>query len=306
MVAELSACATGPVLIATTPTLEGILAAVGASYLAHLKGDNVRLCAHGACQPGLLETVYGMPEIGDELVGLATRVYKGLERSVSAGCTLARRSSCPGSCDGACVRRISYAAANDAPEVPEVVNRYVRLAFDVGPRVRGMQTDPRVAALTALASFVVGEAERTRQFVRFKHMADGSFFASYSPGADTLPFAASYFVARNREDRFCIVDTVHRVALFHEANARHANCVLLDRELTDRLNQRNDFASDEAYVQAMWQALYHGLTLEGRSKEDRGYDLQAQWIPKRLQANLTELAPNISPGLLSIPERYTG
>ena len=295
-----------PVLIACTPSLEGILAAVGVSYLAHLKPDEVRLCAREACQPSLTESVFEMPETTDELVNLATRVYTGLERSVSAGCTLARRSSCPGTCDGACVRRIAYAAANDKAEVPEVIHRYVRLAFSEGPRIRSMQTDTRVAALTALASYVVGETERTRQFVRFKRMSDGSYFASYTPGADTLPFAASYFVGRNREDRFCIVDPIHQVAIFHEEHARNATCVLLDKTLTEQLAGRTDIATDEAYVEAMWQTLYHSLTLEGRTKEDRGYDLQAQWIPKRLRANLTEMATNVNTGLLTIPDRYAG
>lgn len=306
MVQELASYAGAPVLIACTPTLEGILAAIGVSYLAHLDAHDVRLCTREGCQPSLSESVFEMPETTDELVELATRVYTGLERRISAGCTLARRSSCPGTCDGACVRRIIYAAANDAPEVPETIHRYVRLAFSEGPRIRSLQTDPRVAALTALASFVVGETERTRQFVRFKHMLDGSYFASYSPGADTLPFAASYFIARNREDRFCIVDPIHQVAVFHEEHARNATCVLLDKALTEQLTGRTDIAQDEAYVAAMWQTLYHSLTLEGRTKEDRGYDLQAHWIPKRLRSNLTEMAPNVDAGVIAIPSRYAG
>ena len=247
-----------------------------------------------------------MNELTDELVGLATRVFKGLERSVSAGCTLARGGACPRSCDAACARRIVYAAANDAPEVPEAVHRYVRLAFEKGPLIRTMQTDPTVAKLTDLAAFTLGECEHTRQFVRFKRMSDGSYFARFSCSANTLPLTAAHFLARNHEDRFCIVDPTHRMAVFHEARARHYSCVLLDETLTVRLAARDDFASDEAYVEAMWQALYHGLTLEGRSCADRGYDLQASWIPKRLREGLIEMAPSIDRGLLAVPERYAG
>ena len=304
---RLKAYAAQPILIACTPTLEGILSAIGLSYLAHLKPDNVRLEALGMCQPRLGEVIFEMPaNTPDKFAELARRVYAGLERNVSAGCTLARRGSCPGGCDAACVRRIVYACANDAPEVPETVHRYVRLAFDVGPKLRTMQTDPTVAMLTQLASFTLGECERTRQFVRFKSMADGSYFASYSPGANTLPFAAPYFVARNLEERFCVVDPIHHVAIFHESKARQARCVLLDAALTAQLVERRDFAPDEAYVQAMWQSLYHALTLEGRGPQDRGYDLQAHWIPKRLRANLVEMAPSADKALLSIPSRYAG
>lgn len=289
------------------PTLEGILSAIGLSYLAHLKPGNMRLEALGACQPRLGEAVFELPaNASNELAELARRVYAGLERNVSTGCTLARSGSCPGGCDAACVRRIVYACANDAPDVPEAVHRYVRLAFEAGPKIRTMQTDPTVAMLTQLASFTLGECERTRQFVRFKRMADGSYFSSYSPGANTLPLAAPYFVARNLEERFCIVDPIHQVAIFHESNARHARCVLLDAALTTQLAERRDFAPDEAYVQAMWQSLYHALTLEGRGSQERGYDLQAHWIPKRLRANLVEMAPSADKALLSIPSRYAG
>ena len=302
----LRAYADSPILLACTHSSEGILAAVGLGYLAHLDGARLRLCDRDHCQPRLGEVVVEMPEDNDAVAELAERVLAGLERSVSAGCTLARRGCCPSGCDAACVRRIVYACANDASDVPEAVHRYVRLAFEKGPAIRTMQTDATVATLTRLASFTIGECEHTRQFVRFKHMSDGSFFAKFSPSANTLPFTASYFVGRNAEDRFCIVDPVHRIALVHEAHARRANCVLLDEALATELASRSDFASDEAYVQAMWQHLYHALTLEGRTIEDRGYDLQAHWIPKRLREGLVEMAPRVGEGLLAIPERYAG
>ena len=305
-VETLRTCEDSPILLACTHSFEGILAAVGLGYLAHLGNTQMRLCDRDCCQPQLGEQVIGMPDTNDAVAELAERVLKGLERTVSAGCTLARHGSCPGGCDAACARRVIYACANDAPEVPEAVHRYVRLAFEKGPAIRTMQTDPTVAKLAQLASFTIGECERTRQFVRFKHMADGSFFASFSPAANTLPFTASYFVGRNREDRFCVVDPVHRIALVHEAQARRAQCVLLDEALATELASRSDFASDEAYVQAMWQKLYHALTLEGRTKEDRGYDLQAKFIPKRLRAGLIEMAPSTEEGLLAIPTRYAG
>ena len=295
-----------PILIACSHSLEGILAAVGASYLARLRPEGVRICAYETCQPRLGEAVFAMPSVSDEQTGLATRVFQGLEKSVSAGCALARGGACPGGCDAACVRRIAYAVANDAPEAPEAVHRYVRLAFEMGPRIRTMQTDPTVVELTRLASFALGECEHMRQFVRFKHMSDGSLFASFSCAANTLPFVAPHFVARNMEDRFCIVDPAHRIAAFHEAKARHATCVLLDEELTAQLAGRDDYAADEAYVEAMWQALYRGLTLEGRGAAERGYDLQAHWIPKRLRKGLVEMEPSVERGLLYVPERYAG
>ena len=48
-------------------------------------------------------------------------------------------------------------------------------------------TDMTDALTDDLARHVLGECEHTRQFVRFSHMADGSYAASFSPGANTIP-----------------------------------------------------------------------------------------------------------------------
>ena len=71
----------------------------------------------------------------------------------------------------------------------------------------------------------------------------------------------------------------------------------LDQLLADELAARDDFAADEQYVRAMWKRLYDSLALDGRGKEERGYDLRASWMPKRFWGDLPELDPrNGNPG----------
>lgn len=247
------------------------------------------------------------PAEDDACVALARRVWCGLERTVSRGCTLARDGACPFGCESACVRRVVYACANDAPETPEAVHRYVRLAFSEGAAVRRMITEPEVAAVMDLARYTLNECEHTRQFVRFSRMSDGGYVASFRPAADTLPFVAAHFAARMGTERFCLVDPAHGRALFHEPGARRAVCVRLERSIAADLAARDDLAGDEPYVRAMWQTLYQGLTLEGRGVAERGYDLRASWMPKRFWGGLTELAPQqTGQAPLAVPARYQG
>jgi probable DNA metabolism protein len=173
--------------------------------------------------------------------------------------------------------------------MPEIAYRYLRLGFSAGAKVRTMIADPRVAAFHDLARSVLSECEHTRQFVRFSHMADGSYVASFSPKANTVPLTSSHFAARMGTERFCLVDPRHGVAAFHEAGQHGCEIALLDKALAADLAGRRDFADDEAYVRAMWQRFYAQTTTPGRDRSQRGYDLRMKWMPQRLWGGLTEL-----------------
>lgn len=188
--------------------------------------------------------------------------------------------------------------------MPEIVHRYLRLGFSVGPRVREMIADPRVAAFDGLARYVLNECEHTRQFVRFSHMSDGSYVASFSPKANTIPLTASHFAARMGTERFCLVDPMHQVAAFHEEGHKTCTLVSLDARLAQSLTNRHDLADDEPYVRAMWQRFYRGTGIPGRGRAERGYDLRMHWMPKRLWNGLSELDEPTEPAHLVIPNRY--
>ncbi len=282
-------------MLACDPTLEGVLSAVGIGYLAHERDGQLRLASARSVQPQLGEEVIRTPPASeDDTVAFARRVLEGFARRVTTGCRKVKANGCPEGCEAACVRRLVYVAASDDPEMPEIVHRYLRLGFSVGPRVRMLIADPRVAAFDGLARYVAGECEHTRQFVRFSHMSDGSFAASFKPNANTIPLTAAHFAARMGTERFCLVDPRHRVAAFHDPSGDGCQIVLLDAALANDLASRKDFADDERYVRAMWQRFYRGTTIPGRDRSQRGYDLRTHWMPQRLWEGLVELAPMTS------------
>ena len=257
-----------PVVLACDPSAEGVLAAIGITYLAHAREGQLRLASSEGLQPRIGEQVVLAPDPTDnDTVAFATRVLTGFARATTTGCRRQREGTCPATCDHSCVHRIALACASDAPEMPEVVHRYVRLGFAEGPRVRTLIADRRVAAFDDLARHVLGECEHTRQFVRFSHMADGSFAASFSPSANTIPLMVQHFAARMRQERFVLADPRHRIAAFHAEGARRCELVRLDGRLLQALVQMEDLADDERYVRAMWQRFYRGTSLPGRDKK---------------------------------------
>ena len=295
--------------MACEPTLEGVLVATGLSYLAHAMPDRIRLASCHHLQAQLGEEVVEVGSSSEGEVAFGRRVLAGFSRRVTQGCRRRRKTGgCSADCDNACVRRLVIAAASDDESMPDVVYRYLRLGFDVGPKVRNLIADPRVAAFNDIARYVLGECEHTQQFVRFSHMSDGSYFATFSPNANTIPFTAAHFAARMGPQRFCLVDPKHCIAAFHGEGERRCTITLLDRRLANELASRNDIADDEHYVREMWRRFYGGTTTPGRERSQRGYDLRASWMPLRLWAGLTELEPSGVEGdvPLLIPDRYAG
>jgi probable DNA metabolism protein len=297
------ACALGHgerVVLVCEPTAEGVLTAVAATYLAHADASRLRLASAASFEPTLLERTVRVPEDPR----LAIRVYQGLERRCARGCPRAKGGRCGRGCEKACARRVVYACASDSPAMPDAVLRYVRRAFEAGPRIRDMLADPDVAPMEDLARSVANECERTRQFVRFSELKDGSFWGVFRPKADTLPLTSGYFAARMGTERFCLVDPVHATAALHD---RRLEVVRLDEALLSRLMEDGSHipSSDERYVRAMWQSFYDAMELQGRRKEQRGYDLRTSWMPRRLWAGLPELAPR-SADAGPAPERYRG
>lgn len=272
------------------PSPEGVLAAAGLPYLAHVaEPSRVRLARADACQPMLGETsVSPLPAADGAVVALARRVLSGVRRSSG----------------GEAARRIVLACASDEEGMPECVHRYVRLCFSHGRNLP--LTNRWVLGLDDLARSVSNEVERTRQFVRFSHVADGSWLATFRPAANTVPLVGGHFARRMGPERFCLLDPTRGVAALHEPGARGCDLLRVDRALAERIERDCRLAADEPYVRALWKRLYDGLALEGRSPYERGYDLRAHWMPKRFWEGLVELDPRSADPGANVPARYAG
>jgi probable DNA metabolism protein len=201
------------------------------------------------------------------------------------------------------------ACASDAHTMPEIVHRYIRLAFSYGVGALEDIADPTVAEFNALARQVETEREHTRQFVRFSRMSDGSFMSVFQPNANVVPLTCNYFVKRMSTERFFIVDPAHHIVSFYAPEMKTFGTIQLDDASLEELLSRTDLATDEKYVQAMWRRFYEGVGLEGRGPAERGYDLRAHWMPKRVWQGLPELTASTNAEAArsqGVPARYQG
>ncbi len=281
----------GVVCVAVDPTAEGVLTATGLSYLAHCPHAPLRFVRRDLAQPALGEAFFEVPTIE----GLAKRVYRGFASRFREGCPRVRGGRCAPGCASSCARRVYTIAASDDEAMPEALHAFLVLGFEHGRGVRSLAArDARIAQAEAFHTLAVNESEKARQFVRFSELSTGAFFALYSPKANVLPLVAGHFARRMEGERFLLADPIHHVAvLFSEGKLVVGP---LTREEVAELARPHALSNVERSVRALWKRFYDALALPGRGRLERGYDLRAHFMPRRIADGLIELDPATDEG----------
>lgn len=279
------------VCFSVEPTAEGVLSATGLVYLAHGDHGQVRFVRADCAQAALGETFFEAPVLGP----LAKRVYRGFANRISHGCPRARGGRCAPSCAGSCARRVHTIAAADDEGMPEALHAYLVQGFRLGREVRGLAArDPRIALADELHTSVVNECEKARQFVRFSELSSGAFFALYTPKANVIPLVAAHFVRRMEGERFLLADPEHAMAALYQGGRLVVGA--LSAEEVAELSRPHELSAVEGSVRALWKRFYDALALPGRGRLERGYDLRATFMPKRIAEGLVELDPTADEG----------
>ncbi len=273
------------------PKAEGVLSATGLTYLAHCAHAPLRFVRRDVAQPALGEAFFEAPT----LEALAHRVYRGFAARIREGCPRAECGRCAPGCSSSCVRRVYTIASSDDEDMPEALHAYLVLGFDHGRGVRSLAArDARIAKAEAFHTLAVNESEKARQFVRFSELSTGAFFSLYTPKANVLPLVAGHFARRMEGERFLLADPKHKVAvLFSEGRIIVGP---LSPEEVAELSRPHELSDVERSVRALWKRFYDALALPGRGRHERGYDLRAQFMPKRIADGLIELDPTIDDG----------
>ena len=277
--------------MALAPSADGVLTATGLSYLAHCPHAPLRFVRSGFAQPALGEAFLEVPVIE----GLARRVYRGFAARLREGCPRVRGGRCQRGCPSACARRVYTIAAADDEAMPEALHAFLVGGFDHGREVRSLAArDPRIAQAEAFHTLAVNESEKARQFVRFSELSTGAFFALYTPKANVLPLVAGHFARRMEGERFLLADPKHRTAVL--LSEGRLVCGPLSEDEVAELSRPHELSGVERSVRALWKRFYDALALHGRGKLERGYDLRANFMPKRIAEGLVELDPSVDDG----------
>lgn len=164
-----------------------------------------------------------------------------------------------------------------------IIYHYVLKGFQVGAKVDQLLTDTWVAKAHALTRKVEREVHRFKGFVRFRQLADGSYYSTIAPDYNILPLITPHFVQRLADQSWIIHDLKRHKAAIYNKKSVCISEISLYKDLV--------FAQGDEEHKRLWQQYYETIGI----KERENPKLRQHFIPKKYQQHLVELQPPESP-----------
>lgn len=240
-------------------TLEGLLCAIFETYRQKLVPSEI------STEENLQLRLGQQPLTVPTSPAIAQRVKNGICRT----------------CGGSTFDAIRIAFLSDEPDKGTHICSFVRYAMHEKGNVLGQLAHPCVEPLVALHKFVMNERHYLMQFLRFREMQGGVWFAACNPKANVVPILMDWFAARFNTQPFIIYDEVH-----HLAGVSQKGAWTLVK--SDALSLPEETA-DEALMADAWKRFYDAVAIHDRYNPE----LRRSFMPKRFWKNITEVADEV-------------
>lgn len=153
--------------------------------------------------------------------------------------------------------------------------QFLKLGYEVGPRVGKMLTDCRVDVLRKAVWHLEHEAHLYKGFVRFSDQ-DNFLVAQIEPKNWVLPLLSGHFTTRFNAERFLIFDRTHSEALVHQPGQWD----IIPMEGLELAPP----GQEELQYRRLWRRFYDTIAIEGRYNPK----CRMTHMPKRYWAMMTE------------------
>lgn len=194
-------------------------------------------------------------------------------------------------CGRDCPRFAFDAHASDISSLDSALLHYLCACQSLGRDIQGDIGDPEVLSLYKAAKRSRSEAHLFLGLVRFRHLADGSWYAPIQPSCDILALLEGHFSKRYPAMDWVIHDTARGKGLFHASSGETSVSDIQAIEGLDLalLLEQGDIpaqalAKGEAESQAAFKRYFSSITIQQR-KNPR---LQASHMPKKYWKYLIE------------------
>lgn len=240
-------------------TLEGLLCAIFETYRQKLVPSEI------VTEENLQLRLGQQPITIPTSPAIAQRVKDGLCRD----------------CGRSTFSAIGVAFLSDEPDKGTAICSFVRYAMREKANVLGQIAHPCVEPMVKLHRFVMNERHYMMQFLRFREMQGGVWFAACNPKANVVPILMDWFSARFNTQPFIIFDEAHGIA-----GVSHNGTWTLVK--SDSLTLPEE-TTDEALMADAWKRFYDAVSIKDRYNPE----LQRSFMPKRLWGNITEMQERI-------------
>ena len=169
--------------------------------------------------------------------------------------------------------------------------RFLRLAYDQGPKIGRNLTDPTVDRVRKAVWHLEHEAHMYKGFTRFSEL-DGVLAGEIEPKNRVLPLLRPHFCSRYPQESFVLHDRTHHEALFHRPGL-HGWTILPVEDFS--LGQAG---AEELDYRKLWRAFYDTIAIKGRYNPK----CRMTHMPKRYWAMMTEFQKDWETALPEVRE----
>jgi len=177
------------------------------------------------------------------------------------------------------LNNIYHVFLSEVDGADDLVFQYIKLCFLKGAKINQAKNHDTILKIDKISNQVWKEVHRYYGFVRFKEVAELTFYAAIEPDHDILPLIADHFVERYSDQRFIIHDLKRQQALIY--NLEEA----IFSDMTRQLGKEIENSSNDERFQTLWKSFYASVNIEERKNEK----LRRQLMPKRYWRHLTEM-----------------
>ena len=167
--------------------------------------------------------------------------------------------------------------ADSAPR-ERLIGEYIRLTLDQGQDVGGWLTHPLVAEAARMGRRVAHEVHRFSGLLRFRHLADGSYYAPFAPDHNIAAALAPHFARRLGRERWLIHDRRRGLGIFWDG--REFVPAILETDM-----ENLEVSDKENFFQECWRNYHRAIVVKDRLNPV----LQRRFMPIRYWPYLTEL-----------------
>jgi probable DNA metabolism protein len=185
------------------------------------------------------------------------------------------------------VKNICYCYLSEINGFEMPAAEYVFLAFDHGKDIDRYHANKAVHDVHVLAGKVGAEIHRLSGLVRFRKLADGTFWAPVEPDHNVILPLSWHFVGRMPTQKWVIYDIARNTGI--RWDTRECSVVIMDPAIMQRIRTAGVdlpelLSGEELDYQKLWQNYFNTLSVEGRTNTA----LQRSNMPRRYWKYLVE------------------
>jgi probable DNA metabolism protein len=141
-----------------------------------------------------------------------------------------------------------------------------------------------VLAVSQTAVKVEREKHRMEAFIRFQHLADGTFYCGIDPDFNVLPLVSKHFIERYADQKWIIYDLKRQYGLYYDLKG--VKKIYLDPEELKKVKTHSAdlLAEPEALYTTLWKDYFKSTNIASR----KNTKLHVKHVPKRYWKYLTE------------------